>query len=617
MNPRILAPCALFAFAPSARAQTAPTEAATPSPSVTPEPPETVIEVTTTRNPRPLSQSTSAVTVVTRAQIEAKKAVDASDLVRLAPGVTVSQNGGRGQLSSVFVRGAAPRQSLVLIDGVRANAQSFGGFDFSSIPAETVERIEVLRGPQAGIYGADALGGVINIITRRGSGPLRTGGAFELGTQGQNRQLLTVRGDAGRGNVSFSLSRFGTKNFRRNEDFRDFDASLRYDTPLSRGFGLALISRLDRNNVGVPGSRFFPDPNETNRLRQNFNAIELSRRATRRRDTLRLGYLRRSLRDDNPVNVGDEFPFSSQTQSRDRVLTLEAQSALTLGRNTLTLGGELRREAARFDGGATSRYDKGTSTRSLFALYEARAGKFALTPSVRYEDNSKFGGHTGGRLAGSYNVDTRTKLKASVGNGFRVPTLDQLFYPGFSNPNLHLEKSSGFDLGVERQLAGGRLEVTLFRNRFRDLIDFPPPDFVPLNVSRARTQGVEIGFDKTLGRGFRTIINQTFLRTKSASSGYLVRRPKFATSADLLYRRGKYDFDLGFIAQGRRKDVGATGVAGFGGYTRFDFSVGYDLQPGLQLYARVGNVLNRRYEEVAGYRSPRFNVVFGVQNRAF
>ena len=602
---------------PTAPAPTEPTPTET-TPTVTPAPDsETVIEITSNRNPRPLSQATSAVTVITRRQIEQRKAVDLTDILQLSPGVSVSQNGGRGQLSSIFIRGAAPRESLVLIDGVRVNAQSFGGFDLSTVPAETVERVEILRGPQAGLYGSDSLGGVVNIITRRASGPLRAGTALELGNQGTNRQVATLRGDLGGGNLSFSLSRFGTDNRRSNEDFRNFDSTLRYDRPLTDKLALSFTGRFDRNNTGVPGSTFFPDPNETNKLRSAFGSVQLTRTTTRRRDLLRFGLERRTLRDDNPENPGDQFPFSSQSASRDRVLTLEAQSALALGRNTLTLGGEVRREAAHYTSAPTSEYDRGTSTRSLFALYEARLGKVSLVPSVRYEDNSKFGGQLGGRFAAAYNLAPQTRLKASIGNGYRIPTLDQLFFPGFSNPDLNPERSTGYDVGVEHNLAGGTVEVTLFRNRFRNLIDFPPPNFVPLNVERAQTQGIELGFSKDLGGGFRAVVNHTFLDSDAGVSQYLVRRPKFATTADLLLRRNKFDFDLGLVAQGRRKDVGASGVDNFGGFVRFDLSAGYNIASGVQLYARLNNALNRDYAVVAGYPSPRRTIVVGVQTGVF
>jgi vitamin B12 transporter len=180
---------------------------------------------------------------------------------------------------------------------------------------------------------------------------------------------------------------------------------------------------------------------------------------------------------------------------------------------------------------------------------------------------------------------------------------------------LRPEESVGYDLGFEQELGnGGRFEATLFRNRYRDLIN---SGFPPVNINNATTQGLELYLNQPFGKGFRAVVNHSFLKTES-NSAPLVRRPKFATSADLLYRRGKAQFDLGVVAQGRRFDIGPSFTPEkFEGYTRVDLTAGYDIRPGLQAYVRAQNLLNRKYEEVAGFRAPRFNFVVGLTTSAF
>jgi vitamin B12 transporter len=594
------------------------------------EEPEKIVVVTPTRNPRPLTQSTSAVTVITRQQIEQKKPFDVTDIINQVPGISVSQSGTRGKQTRVFLRGAAPDQTLVLIDGVRVNARSFGGFDFGTLAVENIERIEVLRGPQSALYGSDAMGGVINIITRRGTGEFSTGGRIEFGSYSTNKQVVTAGGELGKNRLSFAATRLNTNGFHRNDDYRNLGASLRFDHPLSEQANLAFTARIDDARIGTPGqvnpSFFAFDPNARSDQRNIVGSIEYSNKVGKRRDLVTLGLYDRHLDFNDPANPGDPNAFANQNRFRDRVLTLDGQTSFALGKHTLTVGAEYYRESASVDILSTSSefppfaasFSPTTSTQALYVQDEFRSGKLALVPGVRFENNSQYGSDINGRVSASYDLSTRSRIKTSVGTAFQSPTFDQLFFPPTgvsSNPNLRPEESVGYDIGYELQLAGGgRFEATLFRNRYRDLIN---SGFPPVNINRATTQGLELYLNQPFGNGFRAIINHSFLRTES-SSAPLVRRPKFATSADLLYRRGKAQFDLGFVAQGRRFDIGPSFTPEpFEGYTRFDLTAGYDIRPGVQAYVRAQNLFNRKYEEVAGFRAPRFNLVVGLATSAF
>lgn len=592
--------------------------------------PETIVVVTPTRNPRPLTQSTSAVTVITRQQIEQKKAFDVTDIINQVPGISVSQSGTRGKQTRVFLRGAAPDQTLVLIDGVRVNARSFGGFDFGTLAVENIERIEVLRGPQSALYGSDAMGGVINIITRRGTGEFSTGGRLEFGNASTNKQVVTAGGELGKNRLSFTATRLDTNGFFRNDDYRNLAASLRFDHPLSERANLAFTARIDDARIGTPGQvnpTFFAfDPNARSDQRNIVGSIEYSNKVGKRRDLVTLGIYNRRLDFNDPANPGDANAFANQNRFRDRVLTLDGQTSFDLGKHTLTVGAEYYRESASVDILSTSSafppfaasFSPSTNTQALYVQDEFRSGKFALVPGVRFENNSQYGSDVNGRVSASYDLSTRSRIKTSIGTAFQSPTFDQLFFPPTgvsSNPNLRPEESVGYDLGFEQELGnGGRFEVTLFRNRFRDLIN---GGFPPININRASTQGLEFYLNQPFGNGFRAIVNHSFLKTES-SSAPLVRRPKFATAADLLYRRGKAQFDLGIVAQGRRFDIGPSFTPEqFEGYTRFDLTAGYDIRPGVQAYVRAQNLFNRKYEEVAGFRAPRFNFVVGLTTSAF
>ncbi|MDF2440159.1 MAG: vitamin transporter [Abditibacteriota bacterium] len=646
MKNTILYLAALMPFSLVAQAQQStptpqPTQAISDSESGTDER-EVEIIVTPTRNPRPLTDATSSVTLIGRDRIAEKKPVDIIDIVRQAPSVAIAQSGTRGKSASIFLRGSNSNQTLVLIDGVRANSPADGRFDFGTVAAENIERIEVLRGPQSALYGSDAIGGVVNIVTRRGQGPFRTGGGIEFGNFSTNRQIVSARGEVGKGALSFSASRQKSDGSFANDDFRGLNASLRYDHNLGQSSQLALIGRVEDSEIGTPGQQFLGfDPNARSKPRNLFGTVQFTNEARRddqilRRDRIILGAVDRRLQYNNPANPGAAFSWSSNSRLNDKIYLLDAQSTFNRGAHAITIGGELRQEKAA--GNTVSSFgntvfNQATTTRALFLQDEFRSGRFALVPGLRFEDNSQYGSDVNGRLAASYDLDTRSKLKASAGTGFRAPAINELYFPQFGDPNLRPEESRGFEVGYERQTArGGRLEVTAFTNRFRNLIGTVatprspqyPFGFKAGNAATARTQGLEFSVSQPFGNGFTAILNHAFLST-SSSAGPLLRRPKFVTSADLLYRRNKIGADLGLNLQGRRFDNdfaappfgNGRGAGFYTGYTRLDLTVSYDLRPGVQLYTRAQNLLNRRYEEVAGFPAPRLNFVVGLQTQVF
>jgi vitamin B12 transporter len=633
----------------SALAQEATSEQPVATSAPETEEPDVEIVVTPTRTQRSLSETASSVTVITRRQIEEKKPLDVTDIIRMAPGLSIAQSGTRGKVGSIFLRGSNANQTLVLIDGVRANSPADGRFDIGNLAVENIERVEVLRGPQSALYGAEAIGGVVNIITRRGSGPLRIGGLLEYGSQSANRQAVTARGELGpdsKSGIAFSASRTGTKGFFANDDYRSLAASLRYDHALSAASNLAITGRFEDSEVGTPGQRFLAfDPNARSKPRLFNGSVSFTNEArdgegvgatVRRRDRVTLGVTDRDLDFNNPINPGSAFPSFTNSKIQDRVLVADAQTTFERGRHSLSFGGELRRDSAEGDSRSSfgnTFFDQSTTTRALWLQDEFRSGRLLVVPGLRYEDNSQYDSDLNGRLAVAYELKDASRLKASAATGFRAPSINELYFPGFGDPTLRPEQSTGFEVGYERPTSrGGRFEVTAFTTRYRDLIGtvaVPTSPQYPFgskagNAARARVNGLELSVDQPLGRGLSLNLNHAFLST-SSSAGPLLRRPRFVSSADLIYRRDKLGADLGVVAQGRRFDndfagppFGSGRGAGFyKGFTRVDLTLSYAVRPELEAYVRAGNLLGTRYEEAAGFPAPRFNFVLGVQTRVF
>jgi vitamin B12 transporter len=610
---------------------------ATPTPNAVEEEAdekEVQIIVTPNRSPQAISESTSAVSVVPREQIAAKKAIELSEIVRLAPSLSVGQTGTLGKSASVFIRGANSNHTLVLIDGIRANSPADRRFDFGALQPENIERIEVLRGPQSALYGSDAIGGVINIITRRGEGPLRTGGSIEFGNQSTNRQIVTAQGSVGKGALSFSASRIKTNGFFANDDYNNIGASLRYDYRLSDASNLTFTSRIDDGEVGTPGQRFTSyDPNARSFPRNLFGSVQWTNEAksgdeVRRRDRISLGAYDRKLRFDDPINPGAAFPSFTNSNLTYKIYQLEAQSTLMRGAHAITLGGEVRSEKSNVNSRSTfgnNLLNNSTNTQALWIQDEFRAGRFSLVPGLRLENNSQFGSDLNGRLAAGYELNPKTRIKGSFGTGFSAPSFNDLYFPGYGNANLKPEESRGFDIGIERQLGrGGRLEVMAFSNRITNLIAAVavpqpapnPPLYQAANIARARTQGIELAWQQPLREGLTLNVNHAFLSTSNGTSA-LIRRPRFASNADLIYQRDRISADLGVVAQGRFVDFGATGTGYQPGFVRFDLTLGYNVRPEVQIFTRVQNIFDKNYAEAAGFPAQGLNFVVGVQTRAF
>ena len=623
----ILVSAALLRAPAFADTPASPPAAVTPGASGDPQSPDVTIDVTANRTPQPVTSADSSITVITRDQIEAKDPFDLTDIITMAPGVSIAQSGSRGQNADVFIRGADSDDTLVLMDGVPVNTFSNGAFDFGSVPVENIEQIEILRGPQSALYGSDAIGGVINIITRKGTGKLRATGSVEYGDFDTERENADVSGKIGSDSLSFDLTHIKTAGFFQNDDFHSVGSSVRYDHPLTAVSDLSVIGRYSSGGLGVPGQALLAlNPSERNAPKDLDASVQYTRNDRRRRDWVSLGILDRTLADDSPASPASP-DYSSTSSFYDQVVTLQGQSTLQMGRHAVTGGLEAQDERASaiinsdYQGAPSA--SAASHARTVLALSgqdEFRSGGWDVVPGVRLEDNTQSGTILSGRLAAGYALAKRSRLKASVGTGFHAPTFDDLYYPGSGNPNLRPEKSVGFDAGYEYSLGTNRLaEVTVFRNEFQDLIQYvqmSPTSFVPENVGLASTSGVEVGLRGNLCPGLTGVLNYGYLHTSPG----LLRRPRFSGTADLLYRRKKVHADLGVVAQGQRLDndfFNDTSNRMYNGFGRVDLTTGYDLRRDLQVYTRIQNLFNQKYTEVAGYPAPLFNFVVGFKATTF
>jgi vitamin B12 transporter len=594
--------------------------------------PQENVVVTATRIATPLNQVASSITVIDAADIDARQQRSLPDVLRDVPGLNLVQVGGQGGQTSIFMRGTNANHTKVLVDGIEASDPSnpSGAFDFGKFNSADIARVEVLRGPQSGLYGSDAIGGVVNVITKSGNGPLTLSATAEGGSFDTFNQSATVSGSQDAFHYRASLAHLHAgatpvtpldllpPGQKRNDDFFDnVTASTKLGYDLSDSFDLGFAGRYSNSLSKVTGDAFdpltfssFPSP-----LQTRIDTLSYDARATAHLvlgsidQTIGFGYSSTVTSDMDP----DNGPIPS---SGDRIkLDWQGQIAVAEGQ-TIVLGAETTRDAVHVPLSA------GVTTNAGYAELQSSfpdvidGVDFHNSFSVRYDDNSRFGDRTTWHVAPALAFTaTDTKLHASYGTGFKAPSLVQLFedFPAFfffANPNLKPETSEGYDIGLDQTLFGVTGGVTWFHNDIRNLIATDPVTFsTNVNIGRARTQGFETYL---AWQPFDTLkLRADYSHTEAQDvilHRELVRRPKSKVSAGARWQAMEaLSLDASLLYVGSwidgSRDFQVSNLHAHP-YVTADIAASYALTDNFTLTGRIANLLDKTYENPTGFLQP-------------
>lgn len=580
------------------------------------------IVVTASDVPETIESTPAAVTVVTKKDIDERAARDVADVLREVPGLTVSRSGSAGKATSLFTRGAASTQTLVLWNGIEINNPYFSGYDWGRFSTAGVEQVEVVRGPFSALYGSEALAGVVNVITA----PATNGFNAEVQAGGHGLRNGTVGGSVVRGDhhLAFALEHRTDDGFAPNDDFRQNSGNAVWRWTPSKTFSLGVAARATSYDLGIP---FNLNTNATALVpslqrRQNGSErqIAVPLQQTLGAFSYDLTVSESRNRDDFHDPDDPFFTTDASTTSRTRRARLTTRTSSAIG--TIVAGGEIERakvdDANNFGvnlDGMTRRDD------SLFVedrfSHDLGANKLELSAGVRYDRFDTFGSQTSPRVAAAL-VHGGTKWRAAYGEGFRAPSIGELYYPFGGNVNLKAERSRSFEAGYDAPMgATGLFSLTAFWSRYRNLINFGNLTFAFANIGRARSDGLELGIDEQVTRSFYTHLAYTFLhRDEDEATGErLPRRPKHSGALTLGWREGAVDANVSLLRTGARPDIlptipftHVTNTA----YTTIDATV--QLHTGrLTPFVKMENLRNERYQEVLGYPSAGRRVVVGVR----
>ena len=589
------------------------------------------VVVTATMVATPLEQLGATVTVVTGDEITQYNYDRLEDVFRQVPGVQVQTTGSPGKATSLSIRGGGSQRSIILIDGLRTASPTLGSTDIAEFTIDSIDRIEIVRGPQSTLYGADAITGVVNIITKKGQGAPSASVWVEGGNYNTFREQVNVQGAFGGFNFNVTGSQFNTGGNLPHDDSGQSAVSGRigYDFPWKGE--LSLTGRYSYLNLELPIFSTAPtvfDPNATNQLETGLYSVKYTQPISDWWNvTASFGqYFNNSNFRDTPP-PGDFTTISKINTSR---IQGDVLSTFTIPKwNTLSLGWEYRSESGTNDttGSFPTTFTDTLNTLAFFGQDELSLfDRLFLGGGLRWEDNNQFGTSLTGRASAALVIkETGSKLRFAWGQGFRAPTINDLFFPGFANPNLKPERSTSWEIGADQRLWRDRIRfgATYFNQNFSDLIQFvfDPTTFlfIPENVGRAQIQGVEAyaSFDPFDWIGF--YVNYTYLDAKDLDTNQELRRvPRNSVNTGVTvtpFSRLTLFMQANVVSSQLESDFAGRNP----GYFRIDTGGTFVLlgQTGrlnrLELTLRIQNLTNQSYTEVLGFPAPGINALAGLR----
>lgn len=574
------------------------------------------VVVTGIRHAQTVDDSLAAVTVITRQDIDNSPALDVVSLLAQQAGVDVSRTGGAGQSSTVYLRGANSNQTLILIDGIRVAAASNGIFDFANLPLEQIDRIEIVRGPRAAYWGSDAIGGVIQIFTRKAHGwsasakagsYAQRGGYVAFGTPGDDdAHIGIVAGeDAQRG---FSATdRYNPYGNPDDDGYRNRNASVRGNIPLGTQTLAVTAIHTDGNAMFDGGPTVGPDPSRSF-ARNTSGGATLSGPVT--------GAWSQALTVGGASNAIDTPIYGTNVVSHRTSVDWVNTVQISAG-SVFTFGGNWQRQAGTTFNIYSANpngidYARTTTNSAGFAGYDGHFGSQQIELAIRHDDNSQFGGATTGNVAWGWQIAPDWRFRTSWGTGFRAPSFDELYSPGYfgfyaGNPLLQPERSRSVEGGLEFTPAPEHhFTLSVWHTRVRDLIAFDGVNYAAINVNRATLDGAELSYRFVRGRwNAGTAITVQDPRNDDTGSP-LLRRPRRKLAADAHYDLGNgWDVSADTLVASVRQDYGGAD----GGYALLNLGARWNFHPGWSAQLRLNNLFDKNYELAHGYQTPGRNVL--------
>lgn len=575
------------------------------------------IVVTATRTEVQGAVIPGSVTVITSKEIEARQVSTVPDLLRDVPGLDVVQRGGLGGSTTVSMRGGNAGHTLVLIDGVRVNSLTLGFFDFADLTVDNIERVEIIRGPLSTLYGSDAISGVIQIFTKKAKGSSGTL-SLEVGSYGTMRETISTELNKDQYNLSLTASRMDAEGFSalkagaEKDGYKNTTVSSRIGINRGGATRIDLTARLTEAMTELDQDFGGDDPNYQQERHLGVIGMSLSSAVTgtwNQKITF-------SSSIDRLLGLDEDTPFNRYTIDLG-IRTAEWQHNISTGEeNHLTLGYEWRHNIGENQGN----FSRSFTNQAVYLQDQRGIGsQLQLLAGIRWDGSTAFENAFTYRVGASYLQSESVKFHGQYGTGFKGPTLNDLFFPGYGNLNLKPEKSSGWEVGIEQALSD-KVSISLiyYKNTFKDLITFVVTDPItffgePQNVGRAVSSGLEGKARWEIASFLQLTGNYTYNDTEDREKGgYLTLRPLNKYTVDIKIGGPNRNIGIHFLHVGQRFYSSGNQIP-LSAYNRIDLLGSYRLTDRFETFGRIENLLDREYEETKGYSTPGFSAYGGLR----
>jgi vitamin B12 transporter len=563
------------------------------------------IEVKSTRLNFTKDTTPASVTIINEEKIKKSGQFLIEKLIRTVPGLTVTQSGGLGRLTSINIRGAGTGSTLVMIDGIQINQSLVGLFDFHDLNVDNIERIEVLRGTQSTLWGADAVGGVIQIFTKKGKGTPSHYASFEGGSFSTFKETIGSSGTFKDYNYSISASQTDSNGITaaaqnlgnsEKDDYGASNISFRLGHDLFSNFKTELIGRYTKSSTefdDFSSTTFLPTDGENfSKTESIYFAVPIKKSIT--------DWWNTKLNLNFSSDKSQSFSTSTST-IHNRTWTADFQNQFDLGAGFSSVAGfehQVLNGTNQESNLHVSNFQQGAYLQTKYNFQD----QLILTAGIRYNKNQAFNDRTTYQFEGLYKLsNTGTSIRASVATGFRAPTGNDLFFPNFSNPDLKPEKSENWEVGFDQTLLNNRLTfgAVYFDSEIKNKIQFDFTTFAPENIGLANSEGIESYINYNVVEDLTFSANYTWNQAVDGDKARLIRVPKHVFNASIDYLNGPLTSLFGIYARSNVRDSSSV----INGFATIRMALKYQVTENLTITARGENLLDKDYEEISGFET--------------
>lgn len=557
---------------------------------------QNAVIVTATRTAQTVDESLASVTVISEADIQRSQASNLQDLLQAYAGVDMRNSGGLGKSTSIFLRGTNSNHVLVMVDGVKIGSATLGGASFQDIPVAQIERIEIVRGPRSSLYGAEAIGGVIQIFTKKGTDKTIRSASIGYGRYNTSEVSAGISGRSNATRFNARLSHQATDGFSAiKTDTLDDDGYENTSAALTLSHQLKPGSDISFNLLRAQGTSQFDNIFDPTRLYeseyvQQTAGVKMSHSVTKSWRTM--------YQISQSLDESEEFADGSPTNSIFNTTRNQSfwQNDITIGTaNIFSFGIDHQNDQV---GGTTPYNEKSRDNTGIYLQHQWKNNNSDIIVGLRQDDNEAFGTHNTGNLAWGYQINNKYRISGSYGSGFSAPTFNQLYYPGYGVATLKPEESASYELGLHSRYEWGQWDIHVYQTTIDNLINL-----TPANVDKAKIDGIEFRLGGEL-MGLQHQLDVSFTNPRDEQTNKILqRRSRQSLRYAVDQTEGKFNYGLTFIGQGEQFND-ASNAERVSGYGLVNIRTSYNFNKEWTLRAKVDNVFDKDYESIETYNTP-------------